>query len=58
MQQIICPVDGQPCEPDCSDRFHDRPEGGCLLTMLAEQADAVFILEADGLKQVKGADRT
>ena len=37
MQQIICPVDGQPCEPDCPDRFTDRPEGGCLLSMLAEQ---------------------
>ena len=58
MQIVTCPIDGQPCERACPDLFNDRPEGGCLLTLLAEQADTVLILEPDGLKQAKGADRT
>lgn len=47
MQQIICPADGRPCDPDCPDRFHDREEGGCLMTMLLEHSDATLIIGAN-----------
>ena len=30
--QLLCPLDGKPCERDCPDRYRDRPEGGCFLT--------------------------
>lgn len=36
MKQLICPLDGQPCEADCPDRYHDQPEGGCHLTTAQE----------------------
>lgn len=36
MKQLICPIDGKPCEADCPDRYKDRPEGGCLLTTAQE----------------------
>lgn len=48
MQQIICPVDGQPCEAACPDRYRDREEGGCLLADLAAHADTVMILQEGG----------
>ena len=32
MRQVICPLDGKPCEQDCPDRYIDQPEGGCILT--------------------------
>ena len=32
MKQIICPIDGKPCEKGCPDRYTDRKEGGCVLT--------------------------
>lgn len=32
MRTIICPVDGLPCDPNCSDRYKDLPEGGCILS--------------------------
>lgn len=32
MDQIICPIDGKPCEKDCRDRYQDKPEGGCALS--------------------------
>lgn len=28
MKQIICPIDGKPCEKSCPDRYTDRKEGG------------------------------
>ena len=34
--QLLCPVDGKPCERDCPDRYRDRPEGGCFLTTFLE----------------------
>ena len=43
MQAIICPLDGAPCDPECPDRWNDRPEGGCLLSMLMEHSDASLI---------------
>lgn len=36
MEQLTCPLDGKPCERDCPDRYHDRPEGGCMLTTAQE----------------------
>ena len=33
MNEVICPVDGRPCDPECPDRFMDLPEGGCVLTL-------------------------
>lgn len=36
MKQLICPLDGKPCEADCPDRYQDRPEGGCMLTTAQE----------------------
>lgn len=36
MKQLICPIDGLPCERDCPDRYIDQPEGGCILTTAQE----------------------
>ena len=36
MKQLICPLDGLPCEQDCLDRYVDQPEGGCTLTTAQE----------------------
>ena len=36
MKQLLCPVDGKPCERDCPDRYRDRPAGGCFLTTFLE----------------------
>lgn len=36
MQAITCPIDNTPCDPECPDRFHDQPEGGCILTLAQE----------------------
>ncbi len=36
MKQMLCPLDGKPCERDCPDRYHDQPEGGCFLTTALE----------------------
>lgn len=37
MKQIICPLDGKPCQADCPDRYTDTAEGGCLMTTAQEQ---------------------
>lgn len=42
MEQLICPLDGKPCEKDCPDRYGDRPEGGCLLTTAQELGAKIF----------------
>lgn len=47
MKQIICPLDGKPCEADCPDRYVDQPEGGCLLTT-AQEMGAQIIYLSDG----------
>ena len=44
MQDLICPLDGQPCEKDCPDRYIDQPEGGCFLTTAQELGASVFNL--------------
>ena len=36
MRQVICPLDGKPCEQDCPDRYIDQPEGGCMRPALRE----------------------
>lgn len=36
MKQLICPLDGKPCEADCPDRYRDEPEGDCMLTTAQE----------------------
>ena len=35
-KDIICPLDGKPCEKDCPDRYIDHPGGGCFLTTAQE----------------------
>ena len=52
MNEVICPVDGRPCDPECPDRFTDRPEGGCILTMAAEMGCKVFILDEEGVHHI------
>lgn len=36
MKDIICPLDGKPCEKNCPDRYIDHPSGGCILTTAKE----------------------
>lgn len=49
MTEIICPIDGRPCEETCPDRYTDRPEGGCLLTTAMELgANVIIVREAAG----------
>lgn len=36
MKELLCPLEGEPCERDCPDRYHGRPEGGCMLTTAQE----------------------
>lgn len=45
MNEVICPVDRRPCDPECPDRHVDRPEGGCILTTAAEIGCSVIILD-------------
>ena len=44
MKDIICPLDGRPCEKDCPDRYCDVPEGGCFLTTALEQGVTVLVV--------------
>lgn len=46
MNDRICPIDGKPCEKDCPDRFHDTPDGGCLLTLCQDMG--IPVLYTDG----------
>lgn len=48
MEQIRCPIDGQPCAQDCPDRYTDCEEGGCVLTTAQELGVTVFIIGSDG----------
>ncbi len=36
MKDVICPIDGRPCEKDCPDRYIEQPGGGCALTTAKE----------------------
>lgn len=38
MKQLTCPLNGKPCALDCPDRYHDQPEGGCILTTAQEES--------------------
>lgn len=49
MNEIICPIDGRSCDPDCPDRYMDQPEGGCILTTALELGCKVFILDEPGV---------
>ena len=49
MNEIICPIDGRSCDPDCPDRYVDQPEGGCILTTASELGCKVFILDEPGV---------
>lgn len=45
MNQLTCPLDGKPCEADCPDRYHDQPEGGCILTTAQELGAQIIYLD-------------
>lgn len=47
MNQVICPLDNQPCELDCPDRYKDEPSGGCMLSTAAELGGEVRYLGGD-----------
>lgn len=49
MTDVICPLDGKPCEKDCPDRFVDTPDGGCLLTMSLEIGAHVMYIDGGRL---------
>jgi hypothetical protein len=36
VKDVICPIDGRPCEMDCPDRYLEQPGGGCALTTAQE----------------------
>ena len=44
MKQIICPIDGKPCEKNCPDRYTDRAEGGCILSTAQELGAQIVCL--------------
>ena len=49
MRQVICPLDGKPCEQDFPYRYIDQPEGGGILTTAEELGAQVVVLdEASG----------
>ena len=56
MRQVICPLDGKPCEQDCPDRYIDQPEGGCILTTAMELGCSVISLNASPIPKRKGGD--
>ncbi len=43
MKQLMCPLDGLPCEKDCPDRYN-QPEGGCILTTLTELGGSILTI--------------
>lgn len=48
MENLICPLDGKPCEQDCPDRYHDQPEGGCVLTTFLELGGNILFISKRG----------
>ena len=42
MKNLVCPLDGSPCEKDCPDRYIDRP--GCVLTTAQELGATIIDL--------------
>ena len=57
MQQIICPLDNQPCEQDCPDRYQDQPEGGCFLTTAQELGATVLALGGNNVGLLLSPER-
>ena len=55
MKDIICPLDGKPCEKDCPDRYIDHPGGGCFLTTAQELG--AKIIDNQALAIVKQLER-
>jgi len=47
MNQVICPLDKQPCDRSCPDRYKDKPDGGCFLTTAQEMGTNVLFLDGD-----------
>lgn len=54
---IICPLDNQPCEYNCPDRYTDRPEGGCLLTTALEQGCSLIAIHDDNVVIMKQPEK-
>ena len=54
MNDRICPIDGNPCEKDCPDRFTDTPDGGCLLTLFQDMELPVLYLDDQGVRLLSG----
>ncbi len=52
MKQLICPLDGNPCEADCPDRCVGQPEGGCILTTAQELGAQIIHLGGDCIGMV------
>ena len=46
MKDVICPIDGRPCEMDCPDRYLEQPGGGCALTTAQELGAKIIDLAA------------
>lgn len=42
MKEIICPIDGRPCDPSCKSRYADLPEGGCFLSDFVSGVDSAL----------------
>lgn len=57
MEQLRCPLDGQPCEQDCPDRYKDQPEGGCLLTTARELGAKIIRLDGNKVRLLFSPER-
>ena len=49
MKQVICPLDGKPCEADCPDRYIDQEQGGCQLTTARELGAEIIDLGGENV---------
>lgn len=54
MRDVICPLDGFPCEKDCPDRYTDRPGGGCVLTTAVEMGAKITCLGGGNVAVIFG----
>lgn len=54
MKQVICPLDGKPCENDCPDRYKDQPEGGCFLTTAQELGANIIDFCGGNIRLISG----
>lgn len=58
MQTVTCPIDNNPCEPGCPDRYQDVPEGGCILTTAIENGATVLLMLENTKEAAPGAANT